>query len=134
MWVIAAGAGLLIPLVVCFVGWRATRALRLSTAEVHSERVIPFDVHPFAAPVGVGFELVGAPAVFPQAARFSRDDSYMLSSVAADLSITELVDCNKGVRLTNPDLPSHAINQFLGIVADPGLEHRFDVLNFFNVL
>jgi hypothetical protein len=70
MWAIAAGAGLLIPLVVCFVAWRATRALRLSTAEVHSERVIPFDVHPFAAPVGVGFELVGAPAVFLQATRF----------------------------------------------------------------
>jgi ligand-binding sensor domain-containing protein len=70
MWAIAGSGGLLVALIACFVGWRATRALRLSTAEVHSERVIPFDVHPFAAPVGAGFELVGAPAVFLQAARF----------------------------------------------------------------
>jgi ligand-binding sensor domain-containing protein len=69
MRAIAAGAGLL-ALTVCFVGWRATRALRLSTEEVHSEQVIRFDVHPFAAPVGPGFELVSAPAVFLQAARF----------------------------------------------------------------
>jgi hypothetical protein len=40
-----------------------------------------------------------------------------------------------GIRLlTNPDLSSHAINQFLGIVADPGLEHRLDVLNLVNAL
>ncbi len=67
---IAAGVGLLIALIVCFVGWRATRALRLSTAEVHLEREIRFDIHPFAAPVGGSFEVVSAPAVFLQAARF----------------------------------------------------------------
>jgi acetamidase/formamidase len=32
----------------------------------------------------------------------SRDDAYMLASVAADLSITELVDGNKGVHMTIP--------------------------------
>jgi acetamidase/formamidase len=32
----------------------------------------------------------------------SRDDAYMLSSVAADLSITELVDGNKGVHMAIP--------------------------------
>jgi len=32
----------------------------------------------------------------------SRDDAYMLSSVAADLSITELVDGNKGVHMSIP--------------------------------
>jgi acetamidase/formamidase len=32
----------------------------------------------------------------------SRDDAYMLSSVAADLSITELVDGNKGVHMSLP--------------------------------
>ena len=32
----------------------------------------------------------------------SRDDAYMLSSVAADLSITELVDGNKGVHMMIP--------------------------------
>src|SRR5215467_7503219 len=32
----------------------------------------------------------------------SRDDAYMLASVAADLTITELVDGNKGVHMTIP--------------------------------
>jgi acetamidase/formamidase len=32
----------------------------------------------------------------------SRDDAYMLSSVSADLSITELVDGNKGVHMMIP--------------------------------
>jgi acetamidase/formamidase len=32
----------------------------------------------------------------------SRDDAYMLSSVAADLHITELVDGNKGVHMMLP--------------------------------
>jgi acetamidase/formamidase len=32
----------------------------------------------------------------------SRDDAYMLSSVAADLSITQLVDGNKGVHASIP--------------------------------
>jgi ligand-binding sensor domain-containing protein len=71
--VIVAGSGLLIGLIgltVFFVGWRATRALRLSTAEVHSEREIRFEIHPFAAAVGASFEVVSAPAVFLQAARF----------------------------------------------------------------
>jgi hypothetical protein len=34
--------------------------------------------------------------------------------------------------LTNSDLSSHTINQFLGIVADPGLKHRLDVLDLVN--
>ena len=34
--------------------------------------------------------------------RLSRDDAYMLSSVAADLSITELVDGNNGVHMSIP--------------------------------
>jgi hypothetical protein len=36
--------------------------------------------------------------------------------------------------LTNPDLSANAINQFLGIVADPGLEHSLDVLDLVNTL
>ena len=36
------------------------------------------------------------------AQHLSRDDAYMLSSVAADLSITELVDGNKGVHMAIP--------------------------------
>ena len=34
--------------------------------------------------------------------------------------------------LTNSDLASHAINQLLGIVADPGLKHCLDVLDLIN--
>ncbi len=36
------------------------------------------------------------------AKHLSRDDAYMLASVAADLSITELVDGNKGVHMSIP--------------------------------
>jgi len=36
------------------------------------------------------------------ASHVSRDDAYMLSSVAADLHITELVDGNKGVHMMLP--------------------------------
>ena len=38
----------------------------------------------------------------------------------------------KWVRLSNSDLSSHAINQLLGIVADPSLKHRLDVLDLVN--
>src|SRR5262249_9107690 len=34
--------------------------------------------------------------------KLSRDDAYMLASVAADLSITQLVDGNKGVHASIP--------------------------------
>src|SRR6266481_2745874 len=65
-----AGTAALIALVVGAVGWRARRALRLSTEEVQAEREIRIETHPFAPHVGVSFELVSAPAVFLQAARF----------------------------------------------------------------
>jgi len=38
----------------------------------------------------------------------------------------------RSMLLTNSDLPSHAINQLLGIVADPSLEYRLDVLDLVN--
>jgi len=37
-----------------------------------------------------------------------------------------------GYDLTNSDLSSHAINQLLGIVANPGLKHSLDVLDLVN--
>lgn len=37
----------------------------------------------------------------------SRDDAYMLTSVAADLSITQLVDGNKGVHAMIPKAIFH---------------------------
>jgi len=65
-----AGAATLIVLMVGLAGWRAKRALRLSTEEVHAEQEVRFDIRPFAPPVGTSFELVSAPAVFRQAALF----------------------------------------------------------------
>ena len=34
--------------------------------------------------------------------------------------------------LSNSDLSSHAFNQLLGVVADPSLKHRLDVLDLVN--
>ena len=65
-----AGAATLIVLMVGFAGWRAKRALRLSTEEVQAEQEVRFDIRPFAPPVGTSFELVSAPVVFRQAALF----------------------------------------------------------------
>ncbi len=67
---ILAGGATLIALLVGFAGWRAKRALRLSTEEVQAEREIRIETHAFVPPDGAGFALVGAPAVFLQAARF----------------------------------------------------------------
>ncbi len=67
---IVTGVAVLVALMIGFGGWRAERALRLSTEEVHAEREIRFETHPFAPPLGTGFELVSNPAVFLQAARF----------------------------------------------------------------
>src|SRR5260370_29758954 len=67
---IVAGGAILIALLIGFAGWRAKRALRLSREEVHAEREIRLETRPFARPAGAGFEIVSAPAVFLQAARF----------------------------------------------------------------
>jgi hypothetical protein len=60
----------LLALTAAAVGWRASRALRLSKEEVQAEREIQFVVRPLALPRNVNFEAVSAPAVFLQAARF----------------------------------------------------------------
>jgi ligand-binding sensor domain-containing protein len=67
---VLASAAALLTLLVGFAGWRATKALRLSTEEVQAKREIRFEAHAFAPRAGAGFELVSAPAVFLQAARF----------------------------------------------------------------
>ena len=53
-----------------FVMWRTTRALRSATEDVRAEREFRFSVHPLAAALDTGFEVVSSPAVFLQAARF----------------------------------------------------------------
>src|ERR1700722_13614157 len=67
---IAVAALALLALAAVTVGWRASRALRLSSEEVHSDRAIRFLVRPLAPLRNVNFEAVSAPAVFLQAARF----------------------------------------------------------------
>lgn len=67
---IAVGALALLALLAVAVRWRASRALRLSNEDVHSEREIRFLVRPLTLPGNVKFEAVSAPAVFLQAARF----------------------------------------------------------------
>ena len=67
---ILGGGAALLALVVGFEGWRASRALRVSTEEVRAEREIRFEARAFAPRAGAGFEVVSAPAVFLQAARF----------------------------------------------------------------
>jgi ligand-binding sensor domain-containing protein len=59
--IVAAGA---------FVAWRASRALRLSTEELRTEREIGFEVRPYLPPVDTNFEPVRSPELFLQAARF----------------------------------------------------------------
>ncbi|MGB7621087.1 MAG: two-component regulator propeller domain-containing protein [Terriglobia bacterium] len=67
---VAAGVLALVAMAVAFVGWRASRALHLSRQEVRSEHEIHFSVRPFSTSATVEFEVVSAPAVFLQAARF----------------------------------------------------------------
>jgi hypothetical protein len=67
---LAVAALALFALAVATVGWRASRALRLSKKEVHSEREIRFLVRPLVLPENVKFETVNSPAVFVQVARF----------------------------------------------------------------
>jgi ligand-binding sensor domain-containing protein len=74
----AAGSVVVMALAAAAVGWRASRALRLSTEEVRSERQIRFLVRPLELPKEVNFEAVKAPAVFLQAARF-QDHLYIAS-------------------------------------------------------
>jgi hypothetical protein len=74
----AAGSVVVMALAAAAVGWRASRALRLSTEEVRSERQIRFLARPLELPKDVNFEAVKAPAVFLQAARF-QDHLYIAS-------------------------------------------------------
>jgi ligand-binding sensor domain-containing protein len=53
----------------CFVRWRAEKALRLSTREVAAERNLDFSVRPLQAS-DARFDWISAPAVFTRAAEF----------------------------------------------------------------
>jgi ligand-binding sensor domain-containing protein len=58
------------------VMWRSSRALRSAAEEVRSEHEFRFAVRPLASLLNTGFEAVGSPAVFLQAARF-QDHLYL---------------------------------------------------------
>jgi ligand-binding sensor domain-containing protein len=64
------GAFAVVALTGTFVAWRAARALYDSTQEVRSAREIRLVVRPYLPPANIQFEVVRAPEVFLQAARF----------------------------------------------------------------
>ena len=70
LWRFAAAAAGILALAAGIVGWRASRALRISGEEVRAERDLHFVVRGLATPQNIRFEAVSAPAVFLQAARF----------------------------------------------------------------
>ena len=70
LWRLAAAAAGVLALAVGIVGWRASRALRISSEEVRADREMRFVVRSLGTPQNVNFELVSAPAVFLQAAHF----------------------------------------------------------------
>src|SRR5260370_5674315 len=98
----AAGGGILILLLTVVAGWRARRALQLSAEEVHAEREIRFESHRFAPPLGASFELVSAPAVFLQAARF-QDHLYI--GGPGGLLEYDLTGTASPQFISGPDLP-----------------------------
>jgi ligand-binding sensor domain-containing protein len=70
IFVCAAVGAALLALAAAVVGWRASRALGLSTEELRAEGELRLLVRPLAAPRNVGFEVVSAPAAFVEAAGF----------------------------------------------------------------
>ena len=50
--------------------WRSSQAIRSATEQVRAEREFAFVAQPFSLPPNPGFEVVSAPQVFLQAARF----------------------------------------------------------------
>ena len=71
--VVALAAALLFGTVVV---WRAKRAIRTATEEVRAGQEFPFVAQPLVASANPGFETVGVPQVFVQAARF-QDHLYL---------------------------------------------------------
>src|SRR5271165_1303763 len=72
VWVLAAFAvGLAFAVRLgALVVWRSSRAIRSAADDVRAEHEFRFVVRPLASALNTGFEAVGSPAVFQQAARF----------------------------------------------------------------
>lgn len=70
LWRVAGAAAGTLALAAGIVGWRASRALRISGEEVRAERDLHFVARGLGTPQNIRFEAVSAPAVFLQAARF----------------------------------------------------------------
>ncbi len=65
------GVALLVVLATgAFVIWRASRALRSAAVDVRSANEIRFAIRPLAQAANTDFQVISAPAVFFQAARF----------------------------------------------------------------
>ena len=100
------------------VGWRATRAVRLSTEEVRSEGQIRFSVRPFRPPTEVDFEQLSAPAVFLAAAQF-QDQLYVAGP--SGLLVYDLRGAPVKEFAVGRDLPSSPIVAMApAVLADSG--------------
>jgi ligand-binding sensor domain-containing protein len=68
----AVAAGALVAFAFgALVVWRSSQAIRWASEDVRAEREFRFVAKPLPQPVNVGFELIDAPAVFFQTARFA---------------------------------------------------------------
>ena len=100
------------------VGWRATRAVRLSTEEVRSEGQIRFSARPFRPPTEVDFEQLSAPAVFLAAAQF-QDQLYVAGP--SGLLVYDLRGAPVKEFAVGRDLPSSPIVAMApAVLADSG--------------
>ncbi len=121
-WAIIGAALAAIVLAGVFVAWRATRALHQSAQEVRSEHEIRFLVRPFLPPSNVNFEVVSAPDVFLQAARF-QNHLYIAGPSGLseyDLGGTLLRQFMAGRELPSSPLVALAVGMF-GDSAEPQL-------------
>jgi ligand-binding sensor domain-containing protein len=88
------------------VGWRAARAVHLSTEEVRSQGQIRFSVRPFRRQTETAFEMLSAPAVFLTAAQF-QDQLYVAGP--SGLLVYDLRGTPLRQFLVGRDLPSSPI-------------------------
>ena len=118
-WVSAAAAVLaLLVVAAVVVGWRATRAVHLSTEEVRSEGQIRFSVRSFRPPAETDFEVLSAPAVFLSAAQF-QDQLYVAGP--SGLLVYDLRGSTLRQFAVGRDLPSSPIVALApAVLADSG--------------
>jgi ligand-binding sensor domain-containing protein len=99
-----------------FVAWRASRAVRISTEEVRTERQISLEVRPFLPPVTSIFEPVHSPEIFQQAVRFQ---NHLYIAGPAGLCEYDSVGALSREFRVGRDLPgSPLVDVSVGVLAD----------------